>query len=63
MFVAFENCLLEPQKLKTPTKYKEVTSQLRKELPEQIAYLKEMVAVHRGCIAWEAESDESRESE
>jgi hypothetical protein len=29
---------------------KEVTSQLRRELHEQIAYLKEMVAVHRGCI-------------
>jgi hypothetical protein len=42
---------------------KEVASQLRKELHEQIVYLKEMVAVYRGCIAWEAESDEGRESE
>jgi DNA polymerase III delta prime subunit len=41
---------------------KKIASQLRKELDEQTAYLKEMVAVHRG-IAWEAESDESRVSE
>ena len=41
----------------------ELTSQLRTELHEQIAYLKEMVAVHRGCISWEAERNEGRESE
>jgi hypothetical protein len=41
----------------------ELTSQLREELDEQIAYLKEMVAVHRGFISSEAESDEGLESE
>ena len=40
----------------------ELTYQLRKELYEQIAYLKEMVAAHRDCISWE-ESDEGRVDE
>jgi hypothetical protein len=45
-----------------PDEIKQIASQLRKELHEQMAYLKQMVAVHRSCIAWEAESDEDTES-